>query len=60
MKSISTILREIDQIKRSDIREELKAKFLAQKEAELEQVGQALPAAKTATEAPPTPPKNTK
>lgn len=42
-RTISTILREIDQIKRANIADALKQKFLAQKEAELTQIGNALP-----------------
>jgi hypothetical protein len=51
--TVARILREIDQIKRANMPEELKAKFLAQKQAELETMASALPA-------PPAPPKTTK
>lgn len=42
MKSISTIFRELDQIKKADIPEELKAAFTRQKHAELAAIGQTL------------------
>jgi len=41
-RSIATIFRELDQIKRADIPDELKRKFMAQKHAELAAIGQAL------------------
>jgi len=41
-KSISTIFREIDQIKRADIPEKLREAFLKQKHAELAEIGRVL------------------
>lgn len=56
-RTVATILREIDQVKRSGIKEDLKTKFVAQLEAELDMIGRAIAGPTGDQAAPPPAPK---
>jgi len=66
MKSVATILREMDQIKRADIDPQMKANFLEQKRRELDAINQMIaspappPAAPPAADETPKPPSKTR